>query len=72
VKAAGIAPAFRLAQVDTPHNVCVNTPPPCLHTACTNLALRKLVACWHRLTPHVRDEIVTIFRRHQDSSRGGE
>jgi hypothetical protein len=36
------------------------------------LAQRELVACWHRLTPDVREEIMTIVRRHQDSSRGGE
>ena len=49
-----------------------NTPAPCLHTACTDLALRELVSCWHRLTPDVRETIVRIARGQGDFSRVGE
>ena len=72
VEAAGIAPASHIPEVLTPHSTCVDTPPPCLHTACTDLALRELVASWHRLTPDVRETIVRIARGQGDFSRVGE
>ena len=40
VEAAGIAPASQITQSFTPHDSCVNTPPPCLRTACTDFAAR--------------------------------
>jgi hypothetical protein len=70
-RVAGIAPASLNPQVVSPHDSCVNTPPPCLHTVCTDLALRELVASWHRLTPDVRETIVRIARGHGDFSRVG-
>jgi hypothetical protein len=57
MEAAGIAPAFQDPQVVSQHDGCVDTPPPCLHTACSDSALRELVAGWHRLTADVREKI---------------
>jgi hypothetical protein len=37
--------------------------PPCLHIACTDFALRELVACWHRLAADVRERIIELARR---------
>jgi hypothetical protein len=67
-KAAGIAPASRIPQADTPHDSCANTTLTCLHTACTGFALRELVSSWHRVTPDVRERIVAIVRRHPERS----
>jgi hypothetical protein len=46
--------------------------PPCLHTACTDFALRELVACWQQLSAGVRERIVRIARGQGDISRVGE
>jgi hypothetical protein len=62
MEAAGIAPVFRIPQIDTQRISCVDAPLPCLHTACTNSALRELVTCWQRLTPHVRAAIMQLVR----------
>ena len=71
-RAAGIAPASRNPQVVMQHDRCVDTPPPCLHTACTDFALRELVACWQQLSADVRERIVRIARGQGDISRVGE
>jgi hypothetical protein len=60
MEAAGIAPASQSSQAETQHGSYVDTPPPCLHTACTDLALRELVANWHRLTAVCREKIVEM------------
>jgi len=41
---------------------CADTPLPCLHIACTDLALRELVANWHRLSADVRRKITEMAR----------
>ena len=69
---AGIAPASRNPQVVIQHDSCVDTPSPCLHTACTDFALRELVACWQQLSAGVRERIVRIARGQGDISRVGE
>jgi hypothetical protein len=72
MEAAGIAPASKIPQAGTQHGSYVDTPPPCLHIACTDLALREMVACWHLLSVNVRETIVRISRGQRDISRAGE
>jgi hypothetical protein len=60
VAAAGIAPASQIPQADTQHIGCIDASLRCLHTVCTDLALRALVASWHRLTPDVRERIMSV------------
>jgi hypothetical protein len=43
------------------HSTCGDTPPPCLHTGCTDLA--EIVACWHTLSADVRRRIMELARR---------
>jgi hypothetical protein len=62
VEAAGIAPASRNSQAYTQHSTCGDTPLPCLHIACTDFGLRKLVACWHTLSADVREKIMALAR----------
>jgi hypothetical protein len=62
VEAAGIAPASQVPQVVSPHDTCIDCPPTCLHIACTDFALRELVASWRRLTPDVRGKIMELAR----------
>jgi hypothetical protein len=59
MEAAEIKPASRNAQVIIQQSDCADTRRACLHLACTDLALRELVACWHRLTADVREKIVS-------------
>jgi hypothetical protein len=65
VEAAGIAPASQIPQVVLKHDICVESRRPCLHTACTDLALGELVASWHRLTPEVCAAIMELVRTSQ-------
>jgi hypothetical protein len=69
---AGIAPASRFSQADTQNDSYVEVPTNCLHTACSDLALRELVACSHRLSPDVRETIVRIARGRRGFSHIGE
>ena len=62
VEAAGIAPASQNSQIVSQHSDCVDTRPSCLHTACSDLALRELVAGWHMLTLAVRQRIINVAR----------
>jgi hypothetical protein len=60
VEAAGIAPAEPSQETQYATTTCVDSPLPCLHTVCTDAALRELVANWHLLTPSVRDRILDL------------
>ena len=51
---------------------CADTPHSGLRLARTDLALRELVACWHRLTAGVREKIVELSRGQQGFSCFGE
>jgi hypothetical protein len=66
MEAAGIAPASRFPQAETRNDSYGDAPTSCLHAACTDFALRELVACWHWLSPDVRDLIVRIARGQGD------
>jgi hypothetical protein len=46
----------------TQEDSCVDTNPPCLHLACTDLALRELVIAWRQLSAEARETIVKIAR----------
>jgi hypothetical protein len=72
MEAAGIAPASQNPQDIVPQASCVDAPPPCLHIACNDLALRELVASWHGLAVDVREGIVRMARVRADISRAGE
>jgi hypothetical protein len=56
--AAGIAPASLIPHVIMQKASCVDDPRSFLHAACTDLALRELVMCWHQLTADVREKIM--------------
>jgi hypothetical protein len=58
VEAPGIARASQFSQQLISQNGYVDIPSSCLHTACTDFALRELVASWHRVTPDVREKIM--------------
>jgi hypothetical protein len=62
LEAAGIAPASQNPQTITQEDSCVDTNPPCLHLACTDLALRELVIAWRQLSAEARETIVKIAR----------
>jgi hypothetical protein len=72
MEAAGIAPASRNTQAIMQQEGCVDTPPPCLHIACTDFGLRELVACWHTLAADVRERILMIARGEEAFSLPGE
>jgi len=61
VEAAGIAPAIVMTQSVSQKDCCVEGSPACLHTVCTDVALRELVARWHGLAPSVRAEIIGLM-----------
>jgi hypothetical protein len=70
--AAGIAPASRNGPVIIQQSDWADTPHSGPHLACTDLALRERVACWHRLTADVREKIVELARGQQGFSCFGE
>jgi hypothetical protein len=71
MEAAGIAPASLISQVATQDSTCGDTPPRCLHIACTDFGLRELVLNWHRLSADARETIVGIARGQGDFSDAG-
>jgi len=62
VEAAGIAPASRITQIVSQHDVCVEHGCRWLQYVCTEAALQELLANWHRLTPPVRTAIMALLR----------
>ena len=52
-----------LPQIATHRTSCVDASPPCLHTACTDWALRELVGKLPLLTPSVRSANLELARR---------
>jgi hypothetical protein len=72
VEAAGIAPASQNPQIYSQQCTCGNSPPRCLHTACTDFGLRELVACWHTLASDVREKIVMLARGNDGFAGSGE
>jgi hypothetical protein len=62
LEAAGIASEVASAQVISQQTTCVEGPPPCLHTVCTDEALLEIVAAWHGLAPEVREKIINLVR----------
>ncbi len=72
MEAAGIAPAIEFPQVAMQHKSCADTQAGCLHTVCTDLALRELVAKWLSLAPSVRTKIIGLMRESEASSQAPE
>ncbi len=60
MKAAGIASEGQIPQVFPSQPTCVNCPPPCLRSVCTDEALSELVTNWHRLSLEVRKAILAV------------
>jgi hypothetical protein len=61
-RSAGIAPASLIPQVVLCYDGCVEHGCQWLYYVCTDVALRELVADWHRLTPDVREKIMEVAR----------
>ena len=59
---SGIAPTTAFSEARTQDSRFVNCLAPCLHTVCTDVALRELVAAWHLLTPTVSERIMGLAR----------
>jgi hypothetical protein len=66
MKAAGIAPASPIPQTEMQDGTCVDCPPPCLHPACTDFALRERVVCWQGLSTDATQKIMEISRGQRD------
>ena len=58
----GIESEGQNPQVVYQHDTCVNCPPPCLHSVCTDEALLEIIAAWHALAPEVREKIIILVR----------
>jgi hypothetical protein len=62
MEGGGMEPASRIPQAGTPQKSCADSANPCLHGAGTDLALQKLIVCWHGLTPDVRAAVMQLVR----------
>ena len=62
VEVAGIALAFQIPQVVSPHATYDEQGCQWLHYVCPEVSLSELVAAWHGLAPEVREKIRELVR----------